>query len=275
MDFLQIIIPVSEDVKELLIAELDFLGYDSFQETEEGVDAYVQEELFQEEQLKEVLARYQEAVSYKVSKLEKKNWNEEWEKNFDPVQIEDKVLIRASFHDSDQSFPYEILINPKMAFGTGHHETTSLMIKAQLEIDHKGKTVLDAGAGTGVLGIFAGMLGAKEITATDIDEWAYSNMIENAEINNIHNITCLQGAMEDLGLVKNRYDIILANINKNVLLDEIKLYVQALNKGGYLLLSGFYTQDIDDIKSEALNRGLTFGKSYQKNNWACLMFQNS
>lgn len=259
----------------MLIAELDFLGFDSFQETEEGVEAYVQDDLFQEEQLKEVLSRYQDIPAYTVSKLEKKNWNEEWEKNFDPVRIEDQVLIRASFHHPDKSFPYEILINPKMAFGTGHHETTSLMIKAQLGLEHQGKIILDAGAGTGVLGIFAGMLGAKEITATDIDEWAYSNMMENAEINNIHNMKCLQGTMAELNLVKNKYDIILANINKNVLLDEIKLYSLALNKSGNLLLSGFYTEDIEDIKSEALNRGLKFKKSFQKNNWACLMFQNS
>lgn len=259
----------------MLIAELDFLGFDSFQETEDGVEAYVQDDLFQEEQLKEVLSRYQDSPAYTVSKLEKKNWNEEWEKNFDPVRIEDQVLIRASFHHPDKNFPYEILINPKMAFGTGHHETTSLMIKAQLGIDHQGKIILDAGAGTGVLGIFAGMLGAKEITATDIDEWAFSNMMENAEINNIHNMKCLQGTMAELNLAVNKYDIILANINKNVLLDEIKLYKLALNNPGYLLLSGFYTEDIEDIKSEAFNRGLKFEKSFQKNNWACLMFQNS
>lgn len=258
----------------MLIAELDFLGFDSFQETEEGVEAYVLDDLFQEEQLKEVLGRYQNILEYTVSKLEKKNWNEEWEKNFDPVRIEDQVLIRAAFHHPDKNFPYEILINPKMAFGTGHHETTSLMIKAQLGLDHQGKTILDAGAGTGVLGIFAGLLGAKEITATDIDEWAFSNMKENAEINNI-NMKCLQGTMAELNLANNKYDIILANINKNVLLDEINLYALALYKSGYLLLSGFYTEDIEDIKSEALDRGLKFEKSLQKNNWACLVFQNS
>ncbi|MCR6641766.1 MAG: 50S ribosomal protein L11 methyltransferase [Sporocytophaga sp.] len=274
MDFLQIIIPASEEIKDMLIAELDFLGFDSFQETEEGVEAYVLDDLFQEEQLKEVLGRYQNILEYTVSKLEKKNWNEEWEKNFDPVRIEDQVLIRAAFHHPDKNFPYEILINPKMAFGTGHHETTSLMIKAQLGLDHQGKTILDAGAGTGVLGIFAGLLGAKEITATDIDEWAFSNMKENAEINNI-NMKCLQGTMAELNLANNKYDLILANINKNVLLDEINLYALALYKSGYLLLSGFYTEDIEDIKSEALDRGLKFEKSLQKNNWACLVFQNS
>src|SRR5690606_20374736 len=189
------------------------------------------------------------SLSFSFDKIEKQNWNEEWEKNYEPIIVDDKCLIRASFHNLDKKYPYEIIITPKMSFGTGHHQTTYLMIKSQLDIDHEGKRVLDAGCGTAILSIMASKRGAKEVEAFDIDEWSITNGNENCEVNSCTNIRLQQGTITEVE-IHGEFDVVLANINKNVLLDEIKIYQQYLNKDGLLLLSGFFTTDIDDLKTE-------------------------
>jgi ribosomal protein L11 methyltransferase len=257
------------------MAELDTSGYDSFVETEDGLDAYIEESKFKEEELKEVISKYLHvfSVNYSVHQVENKNWNEEWEKNFHPVVIAERCLIRASFHQQDAKYPYEIIINPKMSFGTGHHETTYMMIENQMGISHKGKKVMDAGSGTGVLAIMASKLGAESIIAFDIEDWAYENLNENIKLNNCPNIKTALGDISKIKLPYKEYDIILANINKNVLLMEIPFYSSILIKGGFLILSGFYLEDIEDIAGTAERFSLEKKACKEKNRWASLIFE--
>lgn len=273
MKYIKVAFSVPEDFADILIAELNEYHYDSFATEGDQLDAYVVREYFDEKCLQDLVLKYNELfpVRYTFEDLEDKNWNEEWEKNFDPVRIADRCMIRASFHKKDPDYPLEIVINPKMSFGTGHHETTSLMIENQLNIDHKDKVIMDAGSGTGILAILAEKLGACSVDAFDIEDWAYNNMEENVQLNNCHNITVKQGTIRTLDL-KEQYDILLANINKNVLLDEIPCYAEKLKKGGLLLLSGFYRTDQDDISVKAGSYALKLEKESCKNNWACLVF---
>ncbi|WP_373400530.1 50S ribosomal protein L11 methyltransferase [Algoriphagus halophilus] len=203
--------------------------------------------------------------------MPKVNWNEEWEKNYDPIEVDDLVFVRASFHDPAPGFQYEIVINPKMSFGTGHHATTYQMLKHQAEIDHKGKRVLDVGSGTGILAIMAHLLEAQEIEAFDIDEWCVENGNENFDLNGL-------STRMDIGTIREvnpqgKFDIILANINKNILLDEMEIYAELLDSKGFLLLSGFYTEDIEDLLDHAAPLGLSLYKKNSKDNWAALILQ--
>ncbi|HEY8400888.1 MAG TPA: 50S ribosomal protein L11 methyltransferase, partial [Cytophagaceae bacterium] len=216
----------------------------------------------------------EEHISYSVGELENKNWNEEWEKNFDPVMVEDKVAIRASFHPAS-GLPLEIIINPKMSFGTGHHETTYMMVQNQLEIDHKDKLVMDAGSGTGVLAILACKLGAKQILAFDVEDWAFENLQENVKLNNCSVVIPAKGDITQVNHLAENYDIILANINKNVLLKEMPLYARYLKQGGTLILSGFYEEDIEDIQNSAFTHSLDFVARKLRNRWASLVFQKA
>lgn len=212
-------------------------------------------------------------IEYSYTKIEDKNWNEEWEKNFHPVLIANKCYIHAAFHPLNKNVPYEILIAPKMAFGTGHHETTSLMIEKMLSTDFTGKNVLDMGCGTGVLAIMASMLNAKHILAIDIDEWAYENTIENYSLNHIGNITAEQG---DIDLIVNKeFDIILANINRNILINQIPHYAKTLASNGLLFMSGIYQSDFDVINKTAQDNGLINLTLVEKNKWIALSFKKS
>lgn len=261
---------------ELLIAEVAEAGFDSFMETEHGFEAFVEEEKFDREVLDDIQQRYrdQTSLSFLFDRIEKRNWNEEWEKSYQPINVENKCLIRANFHGTNPSIPYEIVITPKMSFGTGHHQTTYLMIKQQLLIDHLGKRVMDAGCGTAILSIMASKLGASTVEAFDIDDWSVINGKENIDVNACTNINLQQGKISDLTLT-GTFDIILANINKNVLLSEIKRYQNYLTSGGLLLLSGFYTHDIDDLKSEATHYGLSEVRRDEKETWASLLLQKT
>ncbi|MBX9851175.1 MAG: 50S ribosomal protein L11 methyltransferase, partial [Cytophagaceae bacterium] len=234
---------------------------------------FVDEKLFDENALKEILSRYCITSSYKVSRLEEKNWNEEWEKNFQPVFIADTCAIKASFHKLDKTYPYEIIINPKMSFGTGHHETTSMMIENQLETDHKNKKVMDAGSGTGILAIMASKLGAEQVFAFDTEDWAFENLKENINLNACRNVKVAKGDISGVSVPFSSFDIILANINKNVLLDEIPVYSKYLSKGGILIVSGFYEEDISDIDTVCRNSSLKKISHRLKNRWASLVFQ--
>jgi len=258
---------------EILVAELGLLGFESFTENEDGVVAYIQEAEWNAELLNNIQILHSDEVkfSHEVKEIEQVNWNEEWEKNFEPIVVENEVSIRAPFHD-DPKLAYDIVIEPKMSFGTGHHETTYLMIKHLMELDLSGKRVLDMGCGTGILAIFAEMKGADDIDAIDIDAWCYENSVENVERNHCKNIEVYQGDASMLG--SSSYDVIIANINRNILLNDMAVYVTCLRPDGELYLSGFYTEDIPFIKEEAEKNGLTFKKKFERNNWVALKFVN-
>ena len=274
MRFIEVKIVASSELSELLIAELVEIGYDSFQETDSGLDAYIEQSIFNEIQLQEVLHRYtaEGSIPYSFGLLEDKNWNEEWEKNFQPVIIEEKCIVRASFHTPEKPYLYDIVINPKMSFGTGHHETTSMMIANQLEIDHNKKTVMDAGTGTGILAIMASKLGASLINAFDVEDWAFENLKENAILNGCSNILVGKGDISQVELSEKEYDIVLANINRNVLMDELPEYSKRLKSGGTIVLSGFYIDDIPMLVEKASTVGLKKISFKEKNKWASLVF---
>ncbi len=263
------------DYSEILMAEVAEAGFDTFLETDKGFEAYVEMEKYDKEQLQLIKAKYtvQTPVNFFQDRIQKQNWNEQWEKSYAPIIVEDKCLIRADFHKIEKKYPYELIITPKMSFGTGHHETTYLMIKNQMEIDHREKRVMDAGCGTAILSVMAAKLGAKEVEAFDIDEWSVSNGKENIEVNGCTNIIHQQGKLSELNFTSG-FDIILANINKNVLLDEIQLYKKQLNPKGLLLLSGFYADDISDLIKEATQHQLHEVRRDQREQWAALLLSN-
>ncbi|SEF54247.1 ribosomal protein L11 methyltransferase [Halpernia humi] len=254
---------------DILMAELIEIGFDSFTEEHDGILAYVQKDLFNEKELKnlDLLNNPDIEISYTSQEMPNINWNEEWEKNFSPINIEDKVSIRAEFHEP-QNLPTEIIIQPKMSFGTGHHATTYLMIQQMLEMDFVGKSVLDMGCGTSVLAIFAKMKGAGDTLAIDIDEWSVENSSENAARNNVE-FTVELGTAENLG--KKKFDIILANINRNILISDIPVYVENLNENGQLLLSGLCFFDVDDILEVCKEQNLILDKKIQREEWVSLL----
>jgi ribosomal protein L11 methyltransferase len=262
------------DFAEILMAEIAEAGFDTFMETEKGFEAYVELEKFDKEQLQYIKDRYSEQTPliFYQDRIEKQNWNEEWEKSYQPIIVDDKCLIRAEFHKIDKVYPYVITITPKMSFGTGHHQTTHLMVKAQIDIDHTNKRVMDAGCGTAILSIMASKRGAKEVVAFDIDEWSVINGKENIEVNACSNISLQQGKLSELNIT-GTFDIILANINKNVLLDEIKLYQEYLPSGGLLLLSGFYVHDIVDLLKEGSTYNLKEVSRDERESWASLLLK--
>ena len=243
-------------------------------ENDNGFEAYVEERNFNELQLEEVKEKYKSVnpLLFYWDKIEKQNWNEQWEKNLEPIIVDDRCLIRAEFHKIEEAYPYEIIITPKMSFGTGHHQTTYLMIKNQLDIDHSNKRVMDAGCGTAILSIMASKRNANEVVAFDIDEWSVINGKENIENNVCSNIEIHQGTIAEIKPL-GAFEIILANINKNVLLQEIAAYASYLAPSGVLLLSGFYTNDIADLNAEAIKYGLNEEKRDEKEGWASLLLR--
>ncbi len=258
---------------EILIAELGELPFESFVESEFGVTAYIQKQLWNEHVLDElfILQSPEFAISYTVEEIEQVNWNEEWEKNFEPIDVDGKCHVRAPFHPKTDA-EFDIVIEPKMSFGTGHHETTHMMIQHLLEMDVRDMKTLDMGCGTAILAILAEMKGAQPIDAIDIDNWCYLNSIENAERNNCKHISVFEG---DAALLKGKhYDLIIANINRNILLNDMQAYVECLNPNGVLLLSGFYNEDIPAIDDCCTTKGLTFVKKHERNNWVSLKYVN-
>lgn len=249
------------------------LGFDSFQETDTGFIAH-SELPVDEVAVNDIIARYAGSAGalLKLEEVEQVNWNKKWEESYEPVVIAGQILVRASFHKTDPTCPFEIIINPKMSFGTGHHETTGLVMEHQLELNHKNRQVLDAGCGTGILAILAGKLGASSIYAYDNDEWVKDNIQENFEINQTTS-ELLIGTVDTLSL-PNDFDIILANINKNILLHDIPYYARLLNRHGQLVMSGFYEEDLPDIRQSAEKAGLTFAGSKVKNRWMAARFTN-
>lgn len=275
MNYVTITFTLDPQFSDILIAELSQIGFDIFLENETGFQASIFQPLYDRNAIKAITARYEEVISplsFTEEEVEKKNWNEEWEQNYDPIIVSDTCIVKASFHKIDKKFQYEIIINPKMSFGTGHHETTYLMLRTQLQIDHTGKKVMDIGCGTGILAILASKLGAQELVVCDIDEWCVENSTENFELNDCKNIKTFLGTVNDIpnaGL----QDIILANINRNVLLDEIPQYAALLKNKGYLLLSGFYENDMKEIKDLATENQLKFVQHETKKDWAVVLFR--
>lgn len=256
---------------EILIAELGEVGFESFVENEEGVEAFIQKTEWNAQVLEDiyVLNSKEFEISYEMQEIEQTNWNIEWEKNFNPIQVDGLVSIRAPFHENP-NLKYDIVIEPKMSFGTGHHETTHMMVQHLLELDVAGKKVLDMGCGTGILAIFAEMKGAQPIDAIDIDNWCYQNSVENIERNNCKHISVFEG---DASLLKNKkYEVIIANINRNILLNDMHVYADCLNDKGVILLSGFYKEDIPVIDAEVSKYGLKLDKQIERNNWVALKY---
>ena len=262
-----------EPISEILIAELGNVGFESFVETENGVTAYIQKTDWSAEILADVFVLNSDefSIEYNLNEVPQTNWNAEWEKNFEPIQVDDLVSIRAPFH-KNPNLKYDIVIEPKMSFGTGHHETTHMMVQHLLQLDLENKKVLDMGCGTGILAIFAEMKGAKPLDAIDIDNWCYENSVENVTRNNCENISVYEG--DATLLVDKKYDVIIANINRNILLMDMKVYTNCLQEGGILLLSGFYEQDIPVIDAEVIKYGLKLEKFIQRNNWVALKYNN-
>ena len=257
---------------EILIAELGYAGFESFVETDEGVTAYIQKEEWHEAILEDIqiLKSEEFEISYTSEEIEQTNWNAEWEKNFNPIIVDDVCSVRAPFHEKPNT-KYDIIIEPKMSFGTGHHETTHMMIQHILNNDFTDQSVLDMGCGTGVLAILAEMKGAKPIDAIDYDNWCYLNSLENVERNDCNHITVIEGDADVLS--GKHYDIIIANINRNILLNDLKTYTATLNPDGIMFLSGFYEDDISIIEAECNKYGLTHVETLERNNWVALKFK--
>lgn len=258
---------------EILVAELGYAGFESFVETEKGVSAYIQKSEWREDILKDIqiLSSKEFYIIYFIEEIEQTNWNETWEKTFHPIIVEDKCTVRAPFHNAPE-YGLDIIIEPKMSFGTGHHETTYMMMQFLLKENVKNKTVLDMGCGTGVLAILAEKMGACSVEAVDIDEWSYENSIENCERNSCQKITVFQG---DAALLNGRnYDVIVANINRNILVRDMGEYASSLNQGGMFLLSGFYKEDIPLIIEACEQLQLKFEESLEKGKWVALKFLN-
>ena len=268
--------PCNEVVNDVLSAVLGEVGFESFVEHEEGINAYIQQTLLDEDAIKTALAYFpleDTTITYEYTEAEDKDWNEEWEKNFfQPIVIQDKCVVHSTFHRDVPQAAYDIVINPQMAFGTGHHETTSLIIGKLLESELEGKSILDMGCGTSILAILARMRGAEPCTAIDIDEWCVRNSLENIELNKLDKIDVYLGDASILS-DKGPFDVVIANINRNILLADMHYYTERMKKGATLIMSGFYTDDIPAIQEEAERNGLTFEGHSEKNRWAAVSFK--
>lgn len=257
---------------EILMAELAEVGFDSFEDTPTGIKAYIPKDSWNEHILQDIylLSNPEFTISYQITEIEQVNWNEEWEKNFSPIVVEDLCTVRANFHPVPNT-RYDIVITPKMSFGTGHHETTYMMLQQLLPLSLEDTKVLDMGCGTGILAIMAVLRGAHDITAIDIDPWCVENATENVQQNDCSFITIKEG---DVSLIAGeQYNLILANINRNILLSDIPAYTQALFPQGLLLVSGFYVEDLPAIKEKCQEVGLTYLSHIERNRWVSAKFQ--
>ncbi len=275
MNYIELsIISRKQSYNDIIIAELSNAGFESFSEDKNQIFAYIPVNEFDKfifENLR-ILHDKKFVEDSSTTEIIEKNWNEVWESNFEPILINNKCSVRAPFHKKPDDVEYDIIIEPKMSFGTGHHETTAMMITLLLESELKGKKVLDMGCGTAVLAILSEKSGADEVIAIDNDEWAYNNSVENIEKNNSQIIKVMLG---DVGLLEytDYFELIIANINRNVLLNDIPYYSKCLKKGATLLMSGFYTEDIEIINKKASQFKLELKRYIQNNNWAATVFQ--
>lgn len=264
----------TEIIIDILFSELGEIGFESFEEKENSLYAYIPAEQYNKEELDEKLASFpldHVNFNYTAELIKAKNWNEEWEKNyFQPIKIDDKCIIRASFHPDEPGFKHMILIDPKMAFGTGNHETTRLMINQLLKTEMSGKSILDMGCGTAVLAILARKQDAGKVVAVDIDEWAYQNALENIKLNHVAEIEVRHGGVDQIK-ENEHFDLIIANINRNILLNDIQHYASAMQFGAKIFMSGFYTEDIPLLEAEAKKHGLKLIAQNESNRWAMIV----
>jgi ribosomal protein L11 methyltransferase len=281
MDYYELIFTYDSPVEtgvinDILASELGEIGFESFIETGDGLSAYIRETLYDQAILEGSIASFpleNVTIRYTGNYIEGKDWNEEWEKNyFQPISIGKECIIHASFHTVAPGYTYDIVIDPKMAFGTGNHETTYLMINELLPLDLEGKEVLDMGCGTAVLAILAAKKKAKRVVAVDIDEWAYRNALDNIRINQTTGIEVIVGGAGEIPRL-GQFDIVLANINRNILLNDIKAYVSCMKKAACLFMSGFYKEDIPLIEDECKRNGLSLVSYRKKNNWVAVETQ--
>jgi ribosomal protein L11 methyltransferase len=272
-NFIEISIDCDPDLIEMIGAELLASGYESIIEKELGILTYIVETEWNEQELLELLTKYgigTAAVHFKP--VPNQNWNAVWEASYEPITLDKRIRIRAPFHEADSSFEHELIIQPKNTFGTGHHETTQLMLQLMLDETFSGKLIFDFGCGTGILGLMALKLGAERVTGNDIDGWCTDNINENMQLNHLQAFEFRQG---DLSVIKSdeRFDGILANINKNILMANFEKLTTHLKRGGFLLISGFYEQDLDDLKSAAEIKGLSFEMHRTLNKWCAARFK--
>ena len=274
MNYIEIDISLSEKspFADIITAKLNEIEFESYQETEYGLQAYIQQKLFNEDLLNNAFSILKNKVdfSFKITEIKQQNWNLKWESSFQPVIINEKCIVRAAFHQPID-IEFEIIITPKMSFGTGYHATTFLMMNSMFNLDLINKTILDIGSGTGVLSILSEKLGARNILGIDIDNWAFENAKENKKLNNCNRISFEISDVSNI--VNKRFDVILANINRNIILKEIDTYSALLNYGGHMLLSGFYTDDESLILSKIEKLNLNFQMKKQKDNWLLLHLQ--
>ena len=268
--------PLSETANDIIAALAADLGFESFVESPEGTIGYVPASLYREEALNEALTDFPMSgttITFTAKEMEDKNWNEEWEKNFfEPIVVDNRCVIHSTFHKDYPKATYDIIINPQMAFGTGHHQTTRLIISYLLDIDLQGKTVLDMGCGTSILAILASMRGASSLTAIDIDEWCVNNSIDNLALNHINNIKVFLGDASSLAN-EGPFDIIIANINRNILLVDMQYYVARMNEGAEIYFSGFYESDLPMIQAEAERLGLRYLSHRVEKDWTAAQFK--
>lgn len=279
ISFLQVDVHCHADVLEILIAEMANIGYDSFWEKEQGgFAAYIDEYIYNEQQILDLFTNYKFQnkgnITFEVTKMENKNWNKEWETNFEPILITNQCYVRATFHAPRPDIKLEIIIDPKMSFGTGHHATTSMMLQHLLKNNVHQKSVMDVGCGTGILSIAAHKLGASSVFGFDIEDWTVENAFENKLLNGIeNNLHFLECTIQTMPQQNQKYDFVLANINRNVLLEEIKLYANYLKNDAKLIISGFYTEDVVIIDEEAQKIGLEIIEKLVENNWCSLVYK--
>ncbi|WP_231426071.1 MULTISPECIES: 50S ribosomal protein L11 methyltransferase [Pedobacter] len=265
---------IEEFQQDLLISDLAELGFDTFEDSENGFTAFIMKDNFSEQELQGLLYRYADdfASDYLLEDVGDENWNAEWEKNFSPLVIDDVCYVRATFHEPQPSYPYEIVIDPKMSFGTGHHQTTTMMMQYILAADLKDKEVLDMGCGTAILAILAAKLGAKSLVAIDYDDICYESTIENAALNNVDNLQAICGSKEVIP--SEQYDVIFANINRNILLDQIHRYAEVLKAEGKIFFSGFYLDpDLGMITAECAKYGIKYLDHKQNGDWVAAQFE--
>jgi len=276
MAYLEFEIPArtwSNSEKEILYAHMSQIGFEGFVEGEDDIQAYVEEQQFSSEawnRLIDELASLNIKVQYRYHKTEDQNWNREWEKKFSPVVVDEGVLIRAPFHDGANDLEYTLVIEPKMSFGTGHHYTTRMMIREMGILDLKDRCILDMGCGTGVLGIYGCLKGARRVLGVDHDQWAFENAVENVERNSS---ACMEIRLGDVGVLEDEmYDIILANITRNTLVRDMPIYISHLQDGGNILVSGILAEDTQPVLNAAYQGGLIHEHTREESNWICLSF---
>ena len=271
MDYFQISFPLADDqLKEILIAYLAETGFESFQDADGFLLAFVPKDSYDQQQVKNILQNHGIA-DFQQNLIAEKNWNKLWEQNFQPVVIANQCLVRAPFHKSGKKFPFELIIEPQMSFGTAHHDTTALMLELMLDIDFKGSKVLDMGSGTGILAIMARKKSAAEVWAIDNNVWAYTNSMHNIRLNKAEGIRVVEGDRQAIPDVA--FDYILANINRNVLLEDIPGYSEHLKPGGKMLLSGFLEADLPEIKRKCAEKGIQLKKTILANDWVAAVFE--